>query len=80
MKQTVNCRENGWGLLDNEKQLFGERCPKGFTKVSLLGKGGIAVVWLCVDESTKEKVAIKQFPKKSGTHNKGLDHSARVEI
>lgn len=34
-------------MLDTEKLTFGDRCPKGFTKLSLLGKGGIAVVWLC---------------------------------
>lgn len=33
-------------LLDSEKEKFGDRCPSGYTKLDLLGKGGIAVVWL----------------------------------
>jgi dual specificity tyrosine-phosphorylation-regulated kinase 2/3/4 len=33
-------------LSDQEKQQFGNRCPEGFKKISILGKGGIALVWL----------------------------------
>ena len=33
-------------LLPSEKEKYGDRCPKGFKKISLLGKGGIALVWL----------------------------------
>lgn len=29
-----------------EKEKFGDRCPLGFRKKGLLGKGGIAMVWL----------------------------------
>jgi len=32
-------------LLDSEKEKFGDRCPAGFKKTGLLGKGGIAIVW-----------------------------------
>ena len=39
------------------------RCPKGYRKIDLLGKGGCAVVWLCYHEQTRQKVAVKQFPK-----------------
>lgn len=69
-------KENGWGLLESERQLFGERCPKGYQKIGFLGKGGIAVVWLCVSDKG-QKVAIKQFPKKQA---KGVDNSAKVEL
>jgi len=36
-------------MLDCERQIFGDRCPKSFKKLSVLGKGGVAVVWLCVN-------------------------------
>ncbi len=45
-------------MLDFEKQVFGDRCPKGFVKLGLLGKGGIAVVWLCLNDK-QSKVAVK---------------------
>ena len=32
--------------MDSEKEKYGDRCPFGFKKLSLLGKGGIALVWL----------------------------------
>jgi len=35
--------------MEEEKLVFGDRCPKGYKKISLLGKGGIAIVWLCKD-------------------------------
>jgi hypothetical protein len=33
-------------LLQSEKEKYGDRCPNGYKKLSLLGKGGIALVWL----------------------------------
>ena len=34
-------------LTDQEKQTYGvNRSPAGYKKISLLGKGGIALVWL----------------------------------
>ena len=33
-------------LFDDEKQKYGDRCPRGYNKLQLLGKGGCAVVWL----------------------------------
>ena len=36
-------------LSDDEKEKFGNRCPQGFKKVHVLGKGGIAIVWLGID-------------------------------
>ena len=63
-------------LTDQEKTTFGNRCPQGFKKQYLLGKGGIAVVWLAIDMENGEQVAIKQFPKHGGK----FDSSAGVEI
>jgi hypothetical protein len=60
-------------LLQSEKEKYGDRCPQGFKKIDLLGKGGIALVWLAeVKDSEKtglplgQKVALKQFPKVKG--------------
>lgn len=39
--------------------MYGDREPKGFQKLSLLGKGGAAVVWLAKNEETGDKVALK---------------------
>jgi serine/threonine protein kinase len=64
-------------MIDAERILFGDRCPKGFTKLQILGKGGVAVVWLCQNSQTGLKVAIKQFPKKVP---KQTEASAKVEI
>jgi len=44
--------------MDSERQFFGDRCPKGFQKIGFLGKGGIAVVWLCQNDKG-HKVAVK---------------------
>ena len=52
-----------WGLLDSEKAQYGDRCPKNFEKMRLLGKGGCAIVWLAKDLSDGKHVALKQFPK-----------------
>jgi serine/threonine protein kinase len=48
--------------------MFGARirCPKGYSKIDILGKGGCAIVWLCKKEDTHDLVAIKQFPKARG--------------
>lgn len=34
-------------LQTDEVQKYGDRCPLGYTKVNLQGRGGIAMVWLC---------------------------------
>ena len=39
-------------LSDQEKQQYGNRCPAGFKKLSILGKGGIAIVWLAIDQAS----------------------------
>lgn len=63
-------------LLDSEKEKYGDRCPTGYKKLSLLGKGGIALVWLAEVKDHKkcglpeamvgQRVALKQFPKVRG--------------
>lgn len=40
-------------LLDSEKEKYGDRCPTGFKKIDLLGKGGIALVWLAETKDAK---------------------------
>lgn len=34
-------------LQADEVQRYGDRCPLGYTKVNLQGRGGLAMVWLC---------------------------------
>jgi hypothetical protein len=46
-------------LLDSEKAQYGDRVPKGFDKIDLLGKGGCALVWLGREQSSGKKVAMK---------------------
>jgi hypothetical protein len=75
-------------LLQSEKEKYGDRCPAGYKKLGLLGKGGIALVWLAEVKDHKksglpesmvgEKVALKQFPKVRGQHT--IDGSAKIEI
>jgi hypothetical protein len=57
----------------------------GYKKIDLLGKGGIALVWLAeVKDPEKtglplgQKVALKQFPKVRGQTT--IDSSAKIEI
>jgi hypothetical protein len=60
-------------LLASEKEKYGDRCPVGYKKLDLLGKGGIALVWLAEVQDSKrtgqsvgKRVALKQFPKVRG--------------
>lgn len=51
--------------------MYGNRTPQGYKKLSLLGRGGCALVWLCEDQSPENKgrrVAVKQFPKNGGSN------------
>lgn len=64
-------------MLDTERAIFGDRCPKGFSKINMLGKGGVAIVWLCQLQETGERLAVKQFPKRT----KGVQEpSVSIEI
>ncbi|CAI2362767.1 unnamed protein product [Moneuplotes crassus] len=60
---TVRSSE-GYNLTDLEKSQYGNRMATGYKKLSLLGKGGCAIVWLAKHIETGAKVAVKQFPKK----------------
>lgn len=72
-------------MLASEQDKYGDRCPAGYKKVGLLGKGGAAIVWLAEITSGRKNqghdshnmVALKQFPK---TRGKILDQSAKTEI
>ena len=71
--------------MPSEKEKYGDRCPLGYQKLDLLGKGGIALVWLAeVKDEEKtglpvgKKVALKQFPKVRGQTT--IDSSAAIEI
>jgi len=46
-------------LTDEEKAIYGLRCPAGYKKLSVLGRGGCALVWAGHSEQTNTKVAIK---------------------
>ena len=46
-------------LVREEAAQYGNRCPEGYTKLDLLGKGGAAIVWLAQNVYTGENVALK---------------------
>lgn len=46
-------------LTDEEKKEYGQRFPKGYKRMKLLGKGGVGVVWLAVATVDGNMVAIK---------------------
>eukprot|EP00347_Sterkiella_histriomuscorum_P015995 403354901 len=69
-------KKKTWVLLDSEKQTYGDRVPKGYEKLDLLGKGGCALVWLAKNLKTNELAALKQFPKTKSL----IDQTARVEV
>ena len=50
-------------MSDLEKKIYGNRTPKDYTKISILGRGGCALVWLGKNTITDQIVALKQFPK-----------------
>eukprot|EP00829_Urostomides_striatus_P019534 TRINITY_DN7610_c0_g1_i1.p4 TRINITY_DN7610_c0_g1~~TRINITY_DN7610_c0_g1_i1.p4 ORF type:complete len:112 (-),score=23.77 TRINITY_DN7610_c0_g1_i1:455-790(-) len=67
-------------LTEEENKIYGNRIPHGFSKVSLLGKGGCALVWLGNKCETGKKVAIKQFAKLNGFKSQSDVESFNVEI
>ena len=56
-------KKPGFGSFE---QVYGERCPSGYKKLRILGRGGCALVWLGEDLVTGQKVAIKQISRASG--------------
>lgn len=50
-------------LTNEEKAIYGNREPKEYKKIRILGKGGCGMVWLC-KKNENEFYALKQIPKK----------------
>jgi len=46
-------------LYGDEVEKFGNRCPEGYNKLDLLGKGDVTIVWLAQNIHTGENVALK---------------------
>jgi len=80
-KQLITTKDQGskkeCRITEEEKMKYGNRFPLGYKKITLLGKGGCALVWSARD-SNENKVAIKQFAKSSKT--KADIESAYVEV
>lgn len=53
-------------LTKKEKEIFGDRCPEGFKKLGVLGKGQETIVWLAEYEG--QEYALKQIPRISETN------------
>ena len=67
-------------LTQDEIQIYGNRCPKDYHKLRLLGKGGYAVVWLCKSLKDNKTYALKQFSKTRNIINHFSLESAQNEI
>ena len=67
--KTADC-----SMSDTEKKIYGDRTPKNYAKISILGRGGCALVWLAKNLQSDMVVALKQFPKSQGSIS-----SAKVE-
>jgi serine/threonine protein kinase len=52
-------KKKTWTLLESEKTTYGDRTPKGYEKLDILGRGGCAMVWLAKNEVSNEIVALK---------------------
>ena len=65
------------GLSKEDEKVYGDRCPSGFRKIKLLGRGGCAVVWLGENYVTGQQVALKQVSRQSGS---GAVESCKREI
>ena len=61
-------------------QMYGsdDRCPPGYTRKRLLGKGGCAAVWLA--KGPKGLVALKQVAKSRGQMGSSSENSVRAEV
>ena len=60
-------------LTADERKAYGSRFPDGYHKIKLLGKGGLAVVWLA-DNSDGTQYAVKAILLANGKN------TAEVEI
>lgn len=75
----LNSSKVSFDLTDSEKKVYGNRTPTGYEKLSILGRGGCALVWLAQNIKTGEKVALKQFPKKQSSIGSSKVESAIFE-
>ena len=60
-------------LHPDEKPRFGDRCPIGYVKMNLLGRGGNSLVWACRSQMSDEIYAVKQFPKMKDAYDQAAD-------
>lgn len=60
-----------------EKVIYGNRTPKNFQKIKLLGKGGCGIVWLCKSRN-EEFCAAKQISKKTKSDLQNYNLSAKI--
>lgn len=58
--------------LNPDQRKFGDRCPVGYMKKEILGKGGYTIVWHAED-SDGVQVAMKQFPKINGVSHTSIE-------
>lgn len=61
-------------LTPEEMKIYGKRCPPGYTKTKILGRGGMAVVYLASKDG--RPYAIKQFPRGQFGFKSGLSETA----
>ena len=60
-------------LSEADRKVYGDRMAPGYEKLGLLGWGGAAVVWLARHIESGQKVAVKQFAKKTDTSSVKLE-------
>ena len=61
--RSVVPKQSDWSMSEAEKKVYANRTPKNYIKISILGRGGCALVWLGKNTITDKIVALKQFPK-----------------
>ena len=66
-------------LTEQERKVYGNRCPEGYEKMKLLGKGGCALVWLGKSKGSEELVAMKQFPKSADSKSVSDIETSKTE-
>ena len=52
-------------LTPEQVSKFGNRCPDGYTKLGILGFGAESIVWLAMENTSKEFYALKQYSRKT---------------
>ena len=62
-------------LSKEEKELYGDRIMKGYSKIKLLGKGGYGIVWLCTKNKLQYDKDIKDYAIKQTSKKKNQESS-----